>query len=160
MPLNCMTSFISLNKLYSNQIFCRNYVFHFHFSAKLTTCNNRQEVGFMWCHKARGKGYWGRRRGALWSRRTAPPWGGWGCWRCRSVWASGSRTPWRTTCRLPAPTCGGSSSSRSASPSEETTDSVQSRFPLWLTSHSRTFQAQFPCIQGPRGRKSLETQTA
>lgn len=65
------------------------------------------------------KGYSGRRMEALWSRTTAPPWGGWGCWRCRSVWASGSRTPSRRTCRPPEPTCGDSSSSQSASPSGE-----------------------------------------
>lgn len=56
--------------------------------------------------------------GALWSQRTAPPSGGWACWRCRSVWVSGSRKPSRRTCRPPVPTCGDSSSSLSAFPTK------------------------------------------
>lgn len=72
------------------------------------------------CVLNRGKGYWDQHMVELWSQTRAPPLGGWGCWRCRSASESGSRTLGHTTCRPPEPTCGGSSSSPSASPAEET----------------------------------------
>lgn len=65
------------------------------------------------------KGYSDQHMEELWSQTRAPPWGGWGCWRCRSVWASGSRMPSRRICRPLGQTCGDSSSSQSASPTKE-----------------------------------------
>lgn len=65
------------------------------------------------------KGYSDQHMGALWSQRTAPPWGGWAYWRCRSVWVNGSRKPSHRTCRLLVLTYGDSSSSLSAFPTGE-----------------------------------------
>lgn len=68
----------------------------------------------------------------LWIQMRAPPWGGSGCWCCRSVWASGNRKPSRRTCRPPGRTCGGSSSFRSVSPAEGgQSSSHKTAFDIW-----------------------------